>query len=283
MGKIGLVLGSGSARGLAHIGVLKVLQRENIPIDLIVGSSMGALIGAIYAKGIPLEEIEQPFQRLTRRWTITSFFPAPHISGFVGGSMLERFLHTFLENTDFCDLKISFTAVATDIETGEEILLREGSVKKAIRASMSLPVVFVPVHYNGRLVVDGGLVNPLPVSIAKEMGAGVIIASYVMPHPKENAETIKLKKKNWKIPLDIFKRDCRTRLPNMKKMFFQGLSVMENKILEANLRKTNPSVLIEPKLGDFKSVDFHRADEIIKSGEKAAESVIPALKQILDG
>jgi len=111
----------------------------------------------------------------------------------------------------------------------------------------------------------------------------VIIASHVMPRPKENAESIKLKKKNWKIPLDIFKRDSRTRLPNMKKIFFQGLSVMENKILEANLQKANPSVLIEPKLGDFKSADFHRADEIIKSGEKAAESVIPTLKQILDG
>ncbi len=283
MRKVGLVLGSGSARGLAHIGVLKVLHREGIPIDLVVGSSMGALIGAIYAKGVPPDEMEKTFQRLTRRWTITSFFPTPHISGFVGGSMLERFLHTFLEDTDFCDMKIPFTAVATDVETGEEIMLREGSVKKAVRASMSLPVVFVPIRYNGRIVVDGGLVNPLPVSIAKEMGADVTIACRTMPNPKENAKSIKLRMKNWKIPLDIFVRDGRIRLPNMKKMFFQTLSVMEDKILDSNLQKANPTVLIELKGGSFKPADFHRADEIIRIGEETTERVIPTLKGILKG
>jgi NTE family protein len=148
---------------------------------------------------------------------------------------------------------------------------------------MSLPVVFVPVHYNGRILVDGGLVNPLPLNIAKEMGADVVIASRVMPTPKDNAETIKLRRKNWKVPLDIFIKDGGIRFPNMKKMFFQSLSVMENEILEANLQKVNPSVLIESKTGCFKAADFHRADVIIKSGEAATESAIPALKQLLDG
>ena len=279
--KIGLVLGGGSARGLAHIGVLKVLHRENIPVDIVVGSSFGSLIGSIYATGLDPEEIAQKFCQLTRRWTIISFFPRVHVSGFVGGSMLQRFMHTFLKDTSFDDLKIPFTAVATDIETGEEIAINEGSVKKAVRASMSLPIVFIPVYYNGRILVDGSLVNPLPVSVAKEMGADVIIACNVMPTAKESAQYTGLRNKNWIFPTDHFLRSGRNRLPNMKKMFFQFLSVMGNEILAANLQKVKPAILIEPKVGFFNSTAFHKADEIIACGEEAMENAIPALRQIL--
>ncbi|MCK4353280.1 patatin-like phospholipase family protein [candidate division WOR-3 bacterium] len=280
--KIGLVLGSGSARGLAHIGVLKVLHKENIPVDLVVGSSFGALIGSIYATGMDPEEVAQKFCKLTRRWSITTFFPRFHISGFVGGSMLQRFLHTFLEDIEFDDLKIPFTVVATDIETGEEILINEGSVKQSVRASMSLPVVFIPVHYNGRILVDGGLVNPLPVNIAKEMGADIIIACNVIPKAKQIAKYIGLRKKNWRFPLDCFLRPERIRLPNMKKVLFQFISVMEDKILIANLREAKPTILIEPKVGHFKSAEFHRAKEIIACGEEAMEIAMPALKRVLN-
>jgi len=280
-GKIGLVLGSGSARGLAHIGVLKVLKRENIPVDLVAGTSFGALIGSIYAAGMTPEEIAQRFCQLTRRWTITSFFPRIHVSGFVGGSMLQRFLHTFLEDIEFENLKIPFAAVATDIETGEEIVINKGSVKQAVRVSMSIPVIFIPVHYNGRILVDGGLVNPLPVSIAKAMGADITIACNVLPRAKENATYIRLRNKNWRFPPDRFLKPGRIRLPNMKKMLFQYLSVMENRILVGNLREAKPTMLIEPEVGAFKPAEFHRASEIIACGEEAAESAVPALKQIL--
>jgi NTE family protein len=279
--KIGLVLGSGSARGLAHIGVLRALGRENIPVDLVIGTSFGALIGSIYATGMTPEEIAQRFCQLTRRWTVISFFPRVHVSGFVGGSMLQRFLHTFLEDIEFKDLKIPFAAVATDIESGEEIVINEGSVKQAVRVSMSIPVIFIPVHYNGRILVDGGLADPLPVSIAKAMGADITIACNVLPGAKENATYIRLRNKNWKFPPDSFLKPGRIRLPNMKKMLFQYLSVMENRILVGNLREAKPTILIEPRVGAFKPAEFHRASEIIARGEEAAESAMPALKQML--
>jgi len=278
--KIGLVLGSGSARGLAHIGVLKALHKEHIYPDIIVGSSIGALIGSIYATGMDPDEISQKFCQLTRKWTITSFFPKVYISGFVGGNMLERFLNTFLENLSFDDLKFPFFAVATDIESGGEVIICEGPVKKAVRASMSLPVVFIPVQHNGQILVDGGLVNPLPVSIAKERGADTIIACNVIPKVKKNAKAINLKGKTWKFPPDFFLRG-KSGLPNMKKIFFQSLSIMENEIITANLQKTKPTILIEPEIEFFNSTAFHKADEIIVRGEEAMKIAMPALKQIL--
>lgn len=279
--KIGLVLGSGSARGLAHIGVLKALHKENIYPDLVVGTSIGALIGSIYATGMDPEEMSQKFCQLTRRWTIASFFPRFHISGFIGGGMLERFLHTFLEDLSFNDLKFPFLAIATDIETGKEVIICEGSIKKAVRASMSLPVVFIPVHYNGKILVDGGLVNPLPISIAKERGADIIIACNVTPKAKKNAKSINLMDKNGKFPPEFFLR-ARKGLPNMKKVFFQSLSIMENEILTANLQKARPTILIEPEVGFFNSTAFHKANEIIDCGEEAMKNYIPSIKQMLN-
>jgi len=279
--KVGLVLGSGSARGLAHIGVLKVLRRENIPVDLVVGSSFGALIGAIYAAGVDPEEMSQRFCRITKRWTITYFFPRVYISGFVGGSMFQRFVHSFLGDIEFEDLKIPFATVTTDIETGEEIVIKEGLVKRAVRASTSIPVIFVPVHNNGRILMDGGLVNPLPVNVVQDMGAEIVIASNVLPKPKENATNIRLRDKNWRFPPDFFLRSGRIRLPNMKKTFFQYFSVMGNKILSSNLKEAEPTILIEPKVGSFKPAEFHRAKEIISFGEEAARDAIPKIKKII--
>ncbi len=145
---------------------------------------------------------------------------------------------------------------------------------------MSLPVVFIPVHYNGKILVDGGLVNPLPISIAKERGADIIIACNVTPKAKKNAKSINLMDKNGKFPPEFFLR-ARKDLPNMKKVFFQSLSIMENEILTANLQKARPTILIEPEVGFFNSTAFHRADEIIACGEETMESAMLALKQIL--
>lgn len=281
MQKIGLVLGSGSARGLAHIGVLKALHKENIYPDIVVGTSIGALIGSIYATGMDPEQISQKFCQLTRRWTLTSFFPRCYISGFIGGGMLERFLHTFLEDLSFNDLKFPFLAIATDIETGKEVIICEGPVKKAVRASMSLPVVFIPVHYNGKILVDGGLVNPLPISIAKERGADIIIACNVTPKAKKNAKSINLKDRNGKFPPEFFFRE-RSGLPNMKKVFFQSLSIMENEILTANLQKAKPTILIEPEVESFNSTAFHKANEIIACGEETMKNYIPSIKRMLN-
>ncbi|MCK4396919.1 patatin-like phospholipase family protein [candidate division WOR-3 bacterium] len=213
--------------------------------------------------------------------TITSFFPKVYISGFIGGSMLERFLNTFLEDLSFNDLKFPFFAVATDIESGREVIICEDPVKKTVRASMSLPVIFIPVRHNGQILVDGGLVNPLPVSIVKERGADIIIACNVIPKVKKNAKSINLKGKTWKFPPDFFLRG-KSGLPNMKKIFFQSLSIMENEILTANLQKARPTILIEPEIEFFNSTAFHKAKEIITYGEKTMKNYIPSIKRMLN-
>jgi len=161
---IGLALGSGSARGLAHIGVLKVFEKERIPINAISGSSMGALIGGLYAAGMPLAELESIALKVTRRAVLAYIDPIPSLKGLMVGKKIEEMLRSFIGNKDFSEVRIPLAIVATDILTGEELVFKDtGGVVDAIRASISIPVVFVPVRVGARTLVDGGVVNPVPV------------------------------------------------------------------------------------------------------------------------
>ncbi len=178
--KIGLALGSGSARGLAHIGVLKVLEREKIPIDLIVGTSIGSQIGGIYASGIDAVTIEEIALNISWQQTAKIFFPTISKSGLVDGSKIEKFVENFIGMKTFPKLRIPFAVVATDIETGKEIIIKTGSVSKAIRASCSIPGIFAPMKYRNKYLVDGGLVNPIPADVARRIGADIVIGVNVM-------------------------------------------------------------------------------------------------------
>ncbi len=190
--KIGLALGSGAARGLAHIGVLKVLEKEKIPIDLIAGTSMGALVGGAYAVGMSVDEMEKiamevDWKRLGRLMD----FVIPR-AGFINGKKVKTFIKTLVKNKKIEELKIPFATVATDIETGEEVVIQQGSIVEAIRASASIPGIFTPVRNGGKILVDGGLVNPIPISVVKKMGAGIIIAVNVISGPKRKTPSKKL-------------------------------------------------------------------------------------------
>jgi NTE family protein len=181
--KIGYALGGGAARGLSHIGVLKVLEEHSIFPDIVAGTSMGALVGALYAGGINVTDIEQFALRLDwKRLMFLADMTLP-ISGLIGGKRVISLLKSIIGDLTFSQLKYEFACVATDIKTGEQVVLREGSLIEAVRASISLPGIFTPVRIKGRYLVDGGLINEVPVSVCREMGAEYVIGVNVIPEP----------------------------------------------------------------------------------------------------
>jgi NTE family protein len=191
--KIGLVLGSGAARGLAHIGVIKALEEENISIDMITGTSIGALVGACYAKNGEIKDFEEVV--LNTNWKqllqLADLNLAVILKGFVQGQKVKELLKTIIGDIEFKDLKIPLAVVATDVNTGEEVIIKEGSVVEAVRASISIPVVFMPVKFKDKFLIDGGIVNPVPVNVIKKMGATSVIACNVIQSLGERRTTKK--------------------------------------------------------------------------------------------
>lgn len=286
--KTALVLGSGGARGLAHIGVIKILEKYNIPIDLIVGTSIGAFIGAFYAAGIKLSKMEELALATDKKFIAKMLIPGISKSGFIDGEQIKNYLKNFLDDIKIENLHIPFIAVATDIFTGEEVLHTKGSVIDAILTSIAIPGLFKPVPYKQKYLVDGGLVNPLPVNIAKQFDATRVIAVNVTPEPRQinaNKENILHSKLNQKfmeirnkfkilerIQINSIKTQNDTFLqayPNVIQTLRQSLSIMENKILELNLKNDPPDVLIKPDVRKYDLLAFYKAKEIITAGEAA--------------
>ena len=184
--KIGIALGSGSARGLAHIGVLDVLQKEGIPIDMVAGTSAGAMIGALFAHGIDIDELKSLAFGLRGRKLVPLIDPSIPKSGFIKGGRIKRLLSSYFgTDIEFDEMKLPFACVATDIETGEEVVINHGSVLDAIRASISIPGIFSVTRWKGRYLVDGALVNPIPIDVLTQMGADFIIAVNVIPEARQ--------------------------------------------------------------------------------------------------
>jgi NTE family protein len=173
--KIGLALGSGSARGFSHIGVIRVLKAEGIPINCVAGTSIGAIIGSIYAAGA-LQNGEELLEKFDWKKVMFLIDPLLPLSGLLGGKPIEKLLNTLLQEKNIEDFPLPFAAVAADVATGEEVVLTKGNAVKAVRASMSLPGIFTPVFFQGRFLVDGGIVSPVPVRATKMLGADIVIA-----------------------------------------------------------------------------------------------------------
>lgn len=181
--RIGYALGGGGARGLAHIGVLKVLDQEGLHADVVAGTSIGAIIGALYAGGYTGREIEKIALGLDWKKLLMLVDMTLPLSGLLQGRRVVSLLRSILGDLTFPELKCSFKCVATDIVTGEEVVIGEGSLLEAIRASISIPGIFTPASRNGRFLVDGGLINTVPVSVCREMGAEYVIGVNVIPEP----------------------------------------------------------------------------------------------------
>ena len=266
--KIGLALSSGAARGLAHVGVLEVLERNGIPIDLIAGTSIGAIVGAFYAAGKDMDTIRKAVVSLNRRQMLSlADFTIP-TRGFIKGRKINEWLKSVIGGISFRDLRMPFACVATDISTGEEVVIKEGPVVAAVRASASMPVIFTPARLGGRYLVDGGLVNPIPVRILRDMGADFVIAVSVVPYlsnrfqPQDPGSATKPKEPNI---LNVLVRI----------MYIVGYQAALSGIREAD-------ITIAPDVAHIRPENFNRARESILLGEQAAQRAIPKIKRQLE-
>lgn len=257
--KIGLALGSGGSRGLAHIGVIKVLEENNVPIHYIAGSSIGAVIGGLYAATRDIKRIEK--FALGNNWRqLLSLIVEPSIKGgLIAGKKLENFLNKELDNAEFSDLKIPFVALATDFKNGEPIALSFGNVAKAVRCSLSVPLIFKPAGYKNKILVDGGLSEPVPINVVRQMGADIVIA------------------------VNLDRCDVSQKANNS----FWELAERSLKILRYHLAKEKikqADIVIEPKLkinGIIGWKNFLNGKEIILEGERAMRLVLPKLKRLM--
>lgn len=312
---IGLALGSGAARGLAHIGVLKVLEEAAIPIACIAGTSIGAFIGALYASGIPVQEMERTLCELDWRSLARLLSPTLPTSGLLDGGKVAEFMAELLPVQNFEELSIPLAVTATDVESGEALVIHQGSLLKSLHAATAFPGIFTPVLLNGRYVVDGGLCNPVPADVAYRMGANRVIGVSAIPALKRPAPTdlkaISGKPHTVRKTLrkfftssqietllhDIWQTNSpqlkpspkaqmqelsKHRAPGIFRVCSRSVAIMENQINDLRLEKEAIDLLVRPCLDDISLLDFHRAKEAIKAGESATLKLLPKIRQLLE-
>jgi NTE family protein len=267
---IGLALSSGGARGIAHVGVLQVLQEANIPIDMIAGTSAGSLFGGLYVCGKPLDEIADFARNVGNLVDFKSGLWDPRFglpwNGLIKGKATLKYLAKQFNNATFVDTKIPFYVVAADVVSGEEVVFEEGYLAEAVRASIGIIGIFSPYRHNGHFLIDGGAVNPVPANILAEKGANIIIASSVIP-PVE---------KGWLLGQAI--TDERKN-PSFLNVLGNMMAIMEREIIKTRMSPVD--VLIQPGVQIYTSMDYDKADEFVKLGREAAERELPALQKLL--
>jgi len=255
--KIGLALGGGAARGFAHIGVIKALEAQGIYPDIVVGTSAGSVVGALYAagnNGFQLQKMAFDMDEASiSDWAMPLFGKS---SGVLKGEALQTWINKAVGNQPMEKLKIPFGAVASDLKNGQPILFQRGNTGMAVRASSSVPGVFQPVNINGHTYVDGGLVAPVPVRFAREMGADFIIAVNISTQADAQATTSSLE------------------------VIMQTFSIMGQRINQFELKDAD--VVIQPALGKMASNDFNGRNQAILAGEQAVAALMPQIKQKLE-
>lgn len=295
--KIGLALGSGSARGWSHIGVIRVLERAGIVPDIVCGTSIGALVGAVYAAG-ELDRFE-PWVKGLNWKSVLGLMDFKLGGGLIEGGKLTDFFRSRYEDQGIAGLHKAYACVATELYTGREVWLREGSVIDAVRASIAMPGLFKPAQHDGRLLVDGGLVNPVPVSLCRAMGADIVIAvdlnwdimlrhSRVASHARE-AEAEEAPQGGMLQAILARLRPTTTAgnkpaglpMPSMLDVLTTSLNIMQMRITQSRLAGEPADVVIHPRLNDVAPMDYHLAVPTIAEGERATEVVLPHLLDVL--
>jgi NTE family protein len=290
---IGLALGSGSARGWSHIGILRVLERAGIRPDIVCGTSIGALVGAAYADG-QLERLDSWVRSLTWQ-TVLSLLDFTIDGGLIQGEKLVAFFRANFSDKDITKLPLAFGAVATELVTGREVWLRQGSLIDAVRASMALPGLFTPSLVDERLMVDGGLVNPVPVSLCRAMGADIVIAvdlnsDLIGRHFNVEAQPAPTTPGAFasildKLPLGLGRLKSgpatSTEMPSIFDVLSISLNIMQVRITRSRLAGEPADVMIRPRLANFALMDYHRAAPAIAEGERAAEQMLPELRELI--
>lgn len=250
--KIGLALGSGGLRGIAHIGVLKVLRNNHIPIDYIAGCSIGSLIGALYAAGLDPDTMLKLAKNLKKRHWLDFVIPQ---MGIVSGERALATIRLLTRQKTFADLQIPLAVVATELNSGQEVVFTEGDVAKAVRASISVPGVFIPFAIDDVLFVDGAVTNPTPIDTVRNMGADIVIG------------------------VDLAHAGTVCNISNMFDVIIQSIDIMERQLCKH--RQPHCDILIQPDVGDLSPSSFDTMDECALAGQLAAETVIPEIKKLL--
>jgi NTE family protein len=251
--KVGLALGGGFARGLAHIGVLQALISHQIPIHLVAGTSAGSLVGAMYCAGLDPWAMEQAAAQLNWRSLVRLRLRR---DGLLDAGGLERWLLGYVGDLEFQQLQIPFTATATDLQSGEEVLLNSGRVSTAVRASCAFPGIFLPVRIDGRTLVDGGLVHPVPAAVVRRMGADLVIA------------------------VELNRQRTAPRPPrNLLHIMLYSLALVQRPQVEQALGDAD--WVIQPDLGSYSIFELERVDDMVRAGREAAEAVIPDITAAL--
>jgi NTE family protein len=303
--RIGLVLGGGAARGWAHIGAIRALQDAGIKPDVVCGTSIGALIGAVYANG-DLDWLEEWVSRLTWQ-TVVRLLDLRISGGLLGGRKVIQVFANQFNGCEISQLQMPFAAVATELDSGRETWIQDGSVVDAVRASIAIPGIFTPVWQNGVWLVDGGLSNPVPVSVARGMRSDCVIAvdlnsdilngrdfggvtaatEIVDPEAPPPGSLRKNGKPwpRWLAPADVHaSSDVRVapapsaRVPSMLSSIAQSIDIMQVRITRSRLAGEPADILIQPRLGGMGIFDFHRAAPAIEEGRAAVEQMLPAIR-----
>lgn len=298
--RIGLALGGGSARGWAHIGVIRALHDAGIEPDLVCGTSIGALVGAAYVAG-ELDRLEH-WVRGLRLQTVVSFLDFSLGSGLIKGDRLIDFFRSHFVDRDIREMARPFAAVATDLRRGREVWLREGPVSDAVRASIALPGLFTPVRRDDSWLVDGGLVNPVPVSLCRAMGADRLIAvdlnsdllgRHLEPRPAKPmrkraaaeadtvADSVMARIQSGMAQLGR-NADSEPRRLAMLDVLASSINIMQVLITRSRLAGEPADVMIEPRLGNLGLMEFHRAAVAIDAGRRAVLDVMPQLLERLN-
>jgi NTE family protein len=303
---IGLALGGGAARGFAHIGIVRALIAHGIVPDVVVGTSIGAVVGGSYAAG-QLDKLEEWARSLQPRNILGYLDIRLNGSGLIGGDRLAAQLKAALGATLIEELPLKFASVATEVRTGHEIWLTHGRLVEAMRASYALPGIFAPVLVGDRWLVDGALVNPVPVSAARALGAEIVIAANLStdvfthattifsygpeavepkPEPEPAVEVVAPKRGLGRFfsPERTMKREFfgSAGRPGISTVMVDAFNIMQDRITRARLAGDPPDMLISPRVGQIGWFDFHRADDLIAHGARAAERAIESIQEAIE-
>jgi len=298
--KIGLALGSGMARGFAHIGALRALMRHNIYPDIVTGTSIGALVGGCYLAG-KLDEIEEWGLSLTRRRIFSYLDFRVRSAGLIGGRKFTAMMEEHFGDIQIEDLRHPFIAIAADLVTGHEVWLRRGNFIDSMRASFALPGVFPPVEINHRMLIDGALVNPVPVSPCQALGARMTIAVDLnsdligkSAKPGQGFQTITgfdvfddrdvapedQEIFNNSLSKRLFRRE--TNNPSLFGVMVSALNIMQDRLTRSRMAGDPPDVHIKPRIGHIGPLEFEKAKEMMIEGEAAVERAMPEIKAAMD-
>lgn len=306
---IGLALGSGGAKGIAHISVIEFIEKKGLSIDFISGSSVGALIGAIYLCG-NLKKFKSEVISFTKADLFSLMSPVIPVSGLINPRKMMLWLEKFIPpDVTIESLPVPLSIIASEYHSGEQVIFSSGNLLSAIRASISIPGIFEPVRYGNRILIDGGVVNPLPVDVVKKMGADKVIAVNLHPALKTHSSAVsasfgekklsssklrtfeKITELSEKINYSWLKKfasyfilksdEKKDNMPNVFEVIFQTIDIMDLKNTELLLKYSKPDVLLEPNLLSFGSLEFYRSIEALVEGDRVCREKENEIDELL--